>query len=168
MSSKWFRRNARIRLTPIKTKIWFAQTIYRIITHYRKSAVRWSSHTWNTNLMLKPFCLFIMPFILSSVMEGRTRGMATQNRASWGGSEAPVLLFLFWPWRNFRLPWNCILFRKEKKRYQTLCDKQNDERKDDSDLDLVHIAWYFLSLVKTLFCCTEVYFDTNWACTDHF
>lgn len=61
--------------------------------------------------MTGPLFLFliVMLFIFSSVMKGIMRGTATQNRASWGGSSSPESVFFFWPCRNFRLPWNCML-----------------------------------------------------------
>ena len=55
------------------------------------------------------FPLSSMLFIFISVMEGISRGTATQNRPSWGGSRAPEPDFFFCPTRNFNLPWNCMV-----------------------------------------------------------
>lgn len=55
-----------------------------------------------------------MFFIFISEMEGSRSGTPVQNRASWGGIRAPEADFFFWPWRNFKRPWNCMVWRRSE------------------------------------------------------
>lgn len=107
--------------------------------HNSMQKCRWIDRQ-NVYLLPHLLCLLfiIILFILSSMMEGRTRGTATQNRASWGSSRAPESVFLLWPCRNFRLPWNCMFYRRQE---------QIKTRQTQSTYCVEMYAWEGLSLI---------------------
>lgn len=123
-------------IRPLTTTVWDMVLVLKTLTFNCNTAPqlnqsvalhKYVAHVWgfipsypcsSADIMPPPPPLFFprinMFFIFISVIEGSSRGTATQNRASWGGTRAPEADFFFCPWRNFSRPWNCIVWDGRK------------------------------------------------------